>query len=161
MILVTVGTHELPFDRLVRAARRLPGELVVQRGTSSLEVPGARVEPWLEPSALRRLMAEAEVVVCHGGPATIREALEAGRVPVVVPRRRRYGEHVDDHQVAFARRMAHRVHLVEDPVDLPEAVRRHEEVCRGLEPPRVHDRGEAVGRAVDALARALGGRRGA
>lgn len=155
MILVTVGTHELPFDRLVRAARRLPGERVVQRGTSSLEVPGARVERWFEPSVLRRLMAEADVVVCHGGPATIREALAAGKIPVVVPRKRRYGEHVDDHQVAFARRMVHRVHLVEDPADLPEAVRRHAEVCRGLEPPQVEDRGEVVGRAIEALARTL------
>lgn len=155
MILVTVGTHELPFDRLVRAARRLPGELVVQRGTSELDVPGARVERWFEPSELRDLIRSAEVVVCHAGPATIREVLASGRVPVVVPRRRRYGEHVDDHQVAFARRMAHRVHLVEDPSELHEAVRRHAEVCRGLEAPRVDDRGAALGRALEALAEAL------
>jgi UDP-N-acetylglucosamine transferase subunit ALG13 len=43
-----------------------------------------------------------------------------------VPRLRRYGEAVDDHQVHFARRLAERglVMLAEDPEGLPEALAR-------------------------------------
>jgi UDP-N-acetylglucosamine transferase subunit ALG13 len=51
------------------------------------------------------LMHQARGVVTHGGPATILDAREAGHVPIVVPRRRAWGEHVDDHQVAFCRRV--------------------------------------------------------
>lgn len=150
MILVTVGTHELPFDRLIRAARGLPGEVVVQRGTSRVDVPGARVVDALPPSELQALVQAAEIVVCHGGPGTLRAVLAAGKVPLVVPRRRRYGEHVDDHQVAFARRMAGRVHLVEDPADLLDAVAHHAEVCRFLEPPVVQG-AEAVAAGLRVL----------
>ena len=49
---------------------------------------------------------DAAAVVCHGGPGTIMLAVHEGRRPVVVPRTRSLGEHVDDHQVAFARRIA-------------------------------------------------------
>jgi UDP-N-acetylglucosamine transferase subunit ALG13 len=48
----------------------------------------------------------ADVVVTHGGPGTILEASSAGHRPVVVPRQRSYGEHVDDHQLRFAKRLA-------------------------------------------------------
>jgi UDP:flavonoid glycosyltransferase YjiC (YdhE family) len=51
-------------------------------------------------------MSNAAAVVCHGGPATIMDCRRAGVKPVVVPRRRALGEHVDDHQVLFARRAA-------------------------------------------------------
>ena len=47
-----------------------------------------------------------------------------GKRPVVVPRLRRFGEAVDDHQVNLARRLhaAGLVTLVEDLEDLPAAV---------------------------------------
>jgi UDP-N-acetylglucosamine transferase subunit ALG13 len=50
-------------------------------------------------------MATAVAVVCHGGPGTILGARHRGAVPIVVPRQHHPGEHVDDHQVAFARRL--------------------------------------------------------
>ena len=61
-------------------------------------------------------MSEATAVVCHGGPGTIMGAREAGHVPIVVPRRSDLGEHVDDHQVRFATRVAAagQVHLATD-----------------------------------------------
>ena len=51
-------------------------------------------------------MREAAVVVCHGGPGTIMLAATMGKRPIVVPRRKAAGEHVDDHQHAFTRRIA-------------------------------------------------------
>ena len=47
-------------------------------------------------------MATSDVVVSHGGPATISEARAAGHLPVVVPRDPAFGEHVDDHQKRFS-----------------------------------------------------------
>ena len=55
---------------------------------------------------LQRLMSEASAVVTHGGPATIVEARRHGKRPLVVPRDHRLGEHVDGHQLRFARRLA-------------------------------------------------------
>ena len=70
-------------------------------------------------------MREADVVVTHGGPGLIWEALGKQRPVVVVPREARFREHVDDHQVAFARHLEKRgwVTVVRDVVGLETAVR--------------------------------------
>ena len=106
MVLVVVGTDHHPFDRVVEWAdgwaRTHPAvRVVIQFGTSK---PPSVAEGFdvLPVDRLNALMREATVAVCHGGPGTIMGAREAGLIPLVVPRRRELGEHVDDHQVRFA-----------------------------------------------------------
>lgn len=125
MILVTVGTHEQPFDRLVSAAARLVAldEVLVQRGVSQVHPAGCEVVDHLPPDALADAMRRARVVIAHAGPATLFEAGDAGHVPIVVPRDPAFGEHVDDHQLRFARRLVGRLPVVFDPADLPAVVR--------------------------------------
>ncbi|PJE67790.1 hypothetical protein COU95_00380 [Candidatus Shapirobacteria bacterium CG10_big_fil_rev_8_21_14_0_10_40_9] len=49
-------------------------------------------------------LKKARVVVTHGGPATIFLALKYGQnQPLVVPRTKKYNEHVDNHELFFAR----------------------------------------------------------
>ena len=102
MVFVTVGTHEQQFDRLVRAADAYAAstgeEVFVQTGYSACEPSRcvwARFVPYAE---MRSRMEAADVVVTHGGPSSFVEAMAAGKVPVVVPRLARFGEHVNDHQ---------------------------------------------------------------
>lgn len=57
---------------------------------------------------LREAMAEADLVVAHAGIGSALNALEHGRCPVLLPRRRRYSEHVDDHQLMIADELASR-----------------------------------------------------
>lgn len=122
MILVTVGTNEASFDRLLRAfeARPHSEELLVQHGPSSVRPPGARCVEFLSYEELADAVRRARVVVTHAGVGSIMTVLANGKRPVVVPRLRRFGEAVDDHQVALGRRLhaAGMVTLVEDPGDL-------------------------------------------
>lgn len=136
MIFVTVGTHEDPFDRLVRAAEALAAreEVVLQKGTSTVPTPQCRASASLSPEAMADAFSRARIVVGHGGPSTLLEAGAHGHVPILVPRSARFGEHVDDHQVAFARRIADRVHVVFDPEDLVDEVGRHAERVAGWPP---------------------------
>jgi UDP-N-acetylglucosamine transferase subunit ALG13 len=126
-LLVTVGTDHHRFDRLVRWVDAWlaghPGRLpcLMQTGTSAPPAGPARWQAYLEFDALQAAMAGAAAVVCHGGPGTILGARQVGAVPIVVPRQHRLGEHVDDHQVAFARRLAAQggqIHLAETEADL-------------------------------------------
>ncbi|MET8234733.1 glycosyltransferase [Micromonospora sp. NPDC005298] len=109
-LLVAVGTDKHPFDRLVDWLTQWHAHaagsvgLTVQHGhTTAPELPGA--VPFLGHDALQQEMADADLVVCHGGPATILEARRHGHLPIVVPRDPGRGEHVDDHQQLFARRL--------------------------------------------------------
>lgn len=128
MILVTTGTNEQPFDRLVRAAARLAEqeEAFVQYGSS--REPHGRGEwvEFLDFDELAARMRAARVVVCHAGVGSIMLARRCGHTPVVMPRRGDLGEAVDDHQLSLARRLheAGIVRLVEDEGDLAAAVAR-------------------------------------
>ena len=126
MILVATGASQFPFDRLLRAVSSLDGgeRVVVQRGCSAVEPDGAECVDFLPMPDLAALVREARVVVTHAGVGSILLCLTNGRSPVVVPRLKRFGETVDDHQLESARRFAAAglVTLVEDPADLPAAL---------------------------------------
>ena len=128
LLLVTVGTDHHPFERLLDwvgrwSAAHPSWQVEVQHGAT--RVPGfGRCFAYCGHDELQLLFAAADVVVTHAGPATITQARAAGHVPVVVPRLPALGEHVDDHQVLFARRLgaAGVVHLAETEAALAAAV---------------------------------------
>jgi UDP-N-acetylglucosamine transferase subunit ALG13 len=114
-VFVTVGTDHHPFDRLVSWvdgwSERSGVACFVQTGTSQLvaKAPGADYLPY---PTMVDAMSEAVAVVCHGGPATIMLARQCGRVPLVVPRDPERGEHIDGHQIQFARWFAEKGQIV-------------------------------------------------
>lgn len=107
-VLVLVGTDFHRFDRLVRWvdawAADTGADVLIQYGTSRPPQVAAGL-PYLDWDKLQSELAVADVVVSHGGPATISEARKAGHLPVVVPRDPQQGEHVDHHQQQFSRRL--------------------------------------------------------
>jgi UDP-N-acetylglucosamine transferase subunit ALG13 len=115
LIFTTVGTDHHPFDRLVRW---VDGWLLDRNGhhrARCLIQSGASQSPfvaewtdYLSYDQLQSAISQAAAVVSHGGPATIMECRRHGLIPIVVPRSRDLGEHVDDHQGLFARRLAAR-----------------------------------------------------
>ena len=53
-------------------------------------------------------MADADIIITHGGPATFMGAIAKGTKPIVVPRQEKFGEHVNDHQLEFAEQVSER-----------------------------------------------------
>ena len=127
LVLVTVGTDHHPFDRLIGWVDRWTPparvRIVVQYGTA---VPPREADgrAFLDPREFAALLRDADAVVCSGGPGAIMESRAAGVRPIVVPRRASLGEHVDDHQRAFAEFMARRdlITLADDETALCRAV---------------------------------------
>jgi UDP-N-acetylglucosamine transferase subunit ALG13 len=107
LIFVTVGTHHQPFERLIEALAQFRAEdLVVQHGCSSAPDDAVRACPYMTfPSVLQNL-ERAQSVITHAGVGSIMLALSVGHTPVVVARLRRFGEHVDDHQVELTAELA-------------------------------------------------------
>ncbi len=56
----------------------------------------------------KKTFARRDAVIAHAGFATAVTALELGRCPVLVPRRRELDENVDDHQLEIAGELANR-----------------------------------------------------
>jgi UDP-N-acetylglucosamine transferase subunit ALG13 len=112
-VVVTVGTLSFSFRRLFERLRMVlpPGATVlVQAGPEAADIswPEADVRAMVRPDELSRAMRDADIVIAHGGIGSALMAFEAGKSPILVPRRVRFGEHVDDHQEQIARQFARR-----------------------------------------------------
>jgi UDP-N-acetylglucosamine transferase subunit ALG13 len=167
-LLVTVGTDHHPFDRLIRWVDRWAADggseradVFVQNGAAAppTHVPS---EAFLDAGDLQDRLSAADVVVCHAGPGSIMEARARGLVPIVVPRSRRLGEIVDEHQRAFSQRMdgLGRVRAAEDEPGfravLDEAVR---EPSSFKFAPAASDTSASISRLEELIDRALDERR--
>jgi UDP-N-acetylglucosamine transferase subunit ALG13 len=126
LVFVTVGTDHHPYDRLMNwtdewledgGAER--AHVFVQYGTST-PPKIARSRDYLAHKDMQAVIARSTAVVTHGGPSTIMEMRYKGIIPIVAPRNSALGEHVDDHQIRFARRIAQlgTIRLVESREDL-------------------------------------------
>lgn len=110
-IFVAVGTHEQPFQRLLDAVEQLcsKGEYQwrVQYGTGSVgDAPFDLAQDYFDTDDIVSLGYQwADVVVSQASPGIVFSALEAGSWPIVLGRRVSKGEHVDDHQLHFARQL--------------------------------------------------------
>lgn len=118
MILLTMGTYPLAFDRLIRAIDDLYGrgfikdEIFAQIGYSNYLPRNFKHEKLLEREAFDSLLASATAIIGHAGMGTITLALEHSKPLLAVPRLRKFREHVNDHQVGTARKFEELGHIL-------------------------------------------------
>lgn len=130
MIFVTVGTHEQSFDRLVKEIDLLKEkgiikeEVYIQTGYSEYIPKNCQYKSMIGYDEMVSYVKEARIVITHGGPGSIFLPIQYAKKPIVVPRNPKYNEHVDNHQIDFAKRMYNekRVDLVLDIKDLEERI---------------------------------------
>ena len=104
-VVVSLGTSPYDFRLLVeQLVRIIPSNARVLWQTGATDVSGLGIEARARvPAAeLQAAIERADVVVAHAGTGAALAALEAGRCPVLVPRRSTRHEHVDDHQLQIA-----------------------------------------------------------
>ncbi|HLC39437.1 MAG TPA: PssE/Cps14G family polysaccharide biosynthesis glycosyltransferase [archaeon] len=132
MIFATVGTHNQQFDRLLKELDRLverkiiKDKIVAQIGNSTYKPKNYDYFAFTSWQRILRLNKTADVVVSHGGAGNLLLAAHFGKPIVVVPRMKKLGEHVDDHQLQLVRQLERekRVVGVYDIGDLGNAIKK-------------------------------------
>ncbi|RZM15637.1 multidrug MFS transporter [Lactobacillus delbrueckii] len=118
MIFVTVGTHEQPFNRLIEkvdelvASGEIKEKVVVQYGFSTYEAKHCEMHKMMSFDEMQQTFKNARIVITHGGPSSFVEALQYGKVPIVVPRQLKFNEHVNNHQVDFTKLISERMNNI-------------------------------------------------
>ncbi len=106
MIFVTVGTHEQGFDRLIEFIDNLGLDNVfIQIGYSKYIPKNTKYTKFLSFSEFNKYMENADVIITHGGPSSFMKAISLGKQPIVVPRLKKYNEHVNNHQLEFCNKV--------------------------------------------------------
>jgi UDP-N-acetylglucosamine transferase subunit ALG13 len=129
---VSVGNANQPFARLLKAVSvlaekgDLPLPVIVQHGHTPFSSDGCTAIDFMAMEDFAKHVRGAELLIFHAGAGSMIHACQAGKVPVVMPRRACFGEHIDDHQLelveAFER--SGLVVKVDDEKDLYDAAMR-------------------------------------
>lgn len=135
MIFVTVGTHEQPFNRLVEYMDHLvrdgiiKEEVVIQTGYSTYKPKYCTWSSLYPYDKMLELVNEARIVITHGGPSSFIMPLQIGKTPIVVPRQKKFNEHVNNHQLEFCKKIFENMKniiLITDEKELNYAILNYE-----------------------------------
>ena len=146
------------FDRLIKEMDKIAGRVdeavIMQIGETTYKPKNAEYFRFTSNEEIDRLYEDARVVVCHAGVGSILTALEHGKPVIAVPRRKKYGEHVDDHQLEIARELEKegRIRVVCDVGELEKVLGDVSTVSKTL----VENEGElvkALGKYINSLAK--------
>ena len=104
MILVTLGTQDKSFVRLVKEIDRLKekniikDKVVVQLGYTKYESNNLETFDLIEADKLNELTKQADLIITHGGVGSILSGLKYNKKVIAIPRLAEYKEHTNDHQ---------------------------------------------------------------
>jgi UDP-N-acetylglucosamine transferase subunit ALG13 len=118
MVFATIGTQKQRFDRfldIILKSKELQNEnIVAQMGGNNYDKINDRIEikSFISSDEFEKYMNESDFVICHGGVGTIFTALEKGKKVIVIPRLKKYGEHINDHQVDICKQLQDEGYIV-------------------------------------------------
>jgi UDP-N-acetylglucosamine transferase subunit ALG13 len=105
LIFVALGTHELPFTRLLKEIEILKKngaikeEVIIQTGHTPFKSEVLTIKPFLKFDEMEKLFDEARIVITHAGAGSMINAIKKGKKVIAAARLKKYNEHNDDHQL--------------------------------------------------------------
>lgn len=108
MLFIAVGTQKFQLNRLLKAVDEMVESGTVtepvfaQIGNSDYTPKNYEFERFLPSEAFEEKIKMCDVLITHGGVATIMTGVKNKKPVIVFPRLAAYGEHVDNHQCEIA-----------------------------------------------------------
>ena len=106
LILVCVGASEYKFDRLLKIIDELcdedilkGNEIIAQTGNADYKPRNYKNFSLIGRDEFQRYTNQADLIITHAGTGSVIPPLKLGKKVIVFPRREKYKEHLDDHQL--------------------------------------------------------------
>lgn len=105
MILVTLGTQDKTFPRLLEAIQKqiakgnIKDKVIVQAGSTKFESKEMEIFDLIDREQYAQLIEECDLLITHGGVGSIITGLKNNKKIIAAPRLAKYGEHTNDHQL--------------------------------------------------------------
>ena len=131
-ILVTLGTQDKPFNRLLEEIDSLikkgniKGEVIVQAGFTRYSSDNMEIFDLIDRDEFSKLIKECDLLITHGGVGSILTGLKHKKKVISVPRLSKYGEHVNDHQIQIIENFSKMGYILKcmDVVDLDSVLKK-------------------------------------
>ena len=104
MILVLLGTQNNSFHRLLEKIdefinkKVIAEKVVVQAGHTKYKSNNMEIFDLIPQEQLNEYQEQASLIITHGGVGSIIGSIKKEKKVIAVPRLKKYGEHVNDHQ---------------------------------------------------------------
>lgn len=104
MILVILGTQNMPFDRLLKAIDNqikignIKDEVIVQAGSTKFESQNMEIFDLIPSNKFDELLKKADLIISHAGVGSILGGITLNKKMIIAARDKKYGEHVNNHQ---------------------------------------------------------------
>jgi len=116
MIFVTVGLHYQGFDRLIRKMDEIAGkideEVIMQVGSTKYRPVHAKYFESNDDEGMTELFMAARITVTQAGSGTLLDLIRLKRPFILVPRLKKFSEHIDDQQIELAQALSESSHVV-------------------------------------------------
>lgn len=130
MVLVLLGTQNNSFYRLLEEIQKciddgiIKDKVVVQAGSTKFESNNMEIFNLIEQNKFNELIEQANIIITHGGVGSIVTAVKLGKKVIAVPRLKKYGEHVNDHQIQIVETFSKQGFIkgIKDVSELKEAL---------------------------------------
>ncbi len=105
MILITLGTQDKSFKRLLDAVQReidkgnIKERVVVQAGYTEYESKDMEILDFVDREKFDELINECDILITHAGVGSILTGLNKMKVVIAAARLSKYKEHINDHQI--------------------------------------------------------------
>ena len=105
MIIVTLGTQDKPFKRLLLAIQKeidngnIKDEVVVQAGCTKFESKQMKIFDLIPTDEFSKLVEKCDILITHGGVGSIITGLKNNKKVIGAARLKKFGEHTNDHQL--------------------------------------------------------------
>lgn len=105
MIFVTVGTQKFQFNRLLQEIdklieeKKITEEVFAQIGYSDYNPKNYMYKDFIDRDEYINIMKKCQKVITHGGTGAIVGSVKQEKKVIAIPRLKKFGEHVDDHQI--------------------------------------------------------------
>ena len=106
MILITLGTQDKKFTRLLEAVqkqidnKKIKDRVVVQAGcTCDFKSDDMEIFDLIPMDEFNKLISECDLLITHGGVGSIITGLKNNKKVIAAARLQEYGEHTNNHQL--------------------------------------------------------------
>ena len=125
MIFVTLGTQDKEFKRLIDIIYKYLEDsnsdenIIIQYGNTKYDYDvfntykNVKCFDFISPEDFEKYLNEADFVITHAGVGTIINGLNHNKKLIVIPRLKKYKEHVNDHQLQITENFAYEGYILQ------------------------------------------------
>ena len=119
MILVTLGTQDKEFTRLLKAIdkqiekKNINEKVIVQAGHTKYESKNMEIFDLIPTEELDKLVEECDLLITHGGVGSILSGIKNNKPIIAAARLKKYKEHTNDHQKQIIKEFESRGYILE------------------------------------------------